>query len=77
MAVPQLVDRGQDLFAGLFQLQSAGRVDDIRRGEAPVNVARIGPDKFRNAGREGDQVVVRDAFDLFDAGDGKVRFLSR
>ena len=56
-----------DEAAGLAHLERLGGVDDVGGREAEVQVARRGPDLLGDGGREGDHVVLRDRFDLFDA----------
>ena len=65
----QRVEILQDHVARLAHLQRLRGVDDVRRGHAEVQPARRRADLLGDGRREGDDVVLRDLLDLFDASD--------
>ncbi len=63
---------------GTNQLDVEAGVEDVGRGHALMDEARVGPDEFRQMGQEGDDVVPRLALDLvdpLDAEGGRAAFL--
>ena len=58
-----------DEVAGVAHQDGEGRVHHVRRGEAVVQPAPLGPDALGDAGDEGDDVVLDLPLDLLDAGD--------
>jgi hypothetical protein len=56
---------------GGFELESLGGVDDIVGGEAVVQPARFGADRFGDGGGEGDDVVADFGLDFVDAVERK------
>jgi hypothetical protein len=67
--VHQSVDSPQHEVAGLANLQRLGGVDDVRGGQAEMKPASRRADVLRHRRRERDDVVLRNLFDFFDAGD--------
>ena len=57
----------EDQVAGLTHLQRLRGVDDVGGGQAEVQPAGRRPDLFGDRGGEGDDVVLRDLLDRFDA----------
>ena len=65
----QLGEVLDDQIAGLAHLQRLRGVEDVRRGQPEVQPAGGGSDVLGDRGREGDDVVLGDLLDGFDAGD--------
>ena len=65
----QAVETLQDQVAGFAHLQRLRGVDDVGRRQAEMQPARGRADVLGDGGREGDDVVLRDLFDVFDARD--------
>src|SRR5690606_12962049 len=51
------------------QLHRKAGVENVRRGHALMDEAGVRPDEFGKVRQEGDDVVLRLAFELVDAGD--------
>jgi len=56
----------------IAQQQRVRRVDHIGRGKTVVHERAASPDRFRQIGRERDDVVVGSLLDFVDAFDGKL-----
>ena len=67
----------KDNVAGFNQLQRLCGVDDVGRGETEVQPAGSRPSVLGHRRREGDHIVLRDLFDLFDARDVESRLGSQ
>jgi hypothetical protein len=65
----QRVDVGQQQVGGAGELHGKAGVENVRRGHALVDEARIRADELGQMGEEGDDVMLGDALDLVDALD--------
>ena len=65
----QLVEIGEQNVGGAHELDTEAGVEHVGRGHALMHEARLGPDDLGQMGQEGDDVVLRLALDLIDAGD--------
>ena len=65
----KLVDVGDEQVGGAHELHVEAGVEDVRRGQALVDEARVRPDDLGQMGQEGDDVVPGLGFDGVDAGD--------
>jgi len=63
----------QDEAAGLRHEEAQRGVHHVRRGQAVVQPAALGPDALRDVGHERDDVVLHLALDLLDAGHVEAR----
>jgi len=61
----------QNQVAGFAHLQRLRCVDDVGGGESEMQPARGWTDELGDRGGEGDDVVLSDLFDLFDAIDAE------
>ena len=62
----QLVEAGQQQVGGLGELAGEGGVEQVGRGHAEMQIARLGADHLLDVGQERDHVVARDRLDLLD-----------
>ena len=58
------------------ELEGKGRVENIRGGQAHVDVPGLGADLLSHGGEEGDDIMSRGLLDLVDAADIEVRTLA-
>ena len=65
----EAVEARQDQVAGFAHLQRLRGVDDVGGGQAEVKPPRGGTDMFGHGGGKGDDIVLGDLLDLFDARD--------
>ena len=65
----QPIEIGEEQVARLAHLDRLRGVDDVGGGQAEVQPARRGADMLGHGGRERDDVVLGDFFDLLDARD--------
>ena len=62
----QIVDVGEKNVGGAGELHGQTSVEHVGRRHALVHEARLWPDEFGEMGQEGDDVMMRDLFDLVD-----------
>lgn len=71
----QRIDIGNEQVGGLHELKVEAGVEHIGGGQALMQKARLRSHLFRDAGQEGDDIVLHLPLDLVDAGDVKAAAL--